>query len=390
MTLLINTRYGAMECLEGDSIVSKALVVYGEWAQLELNVLTQLIRPGDTVLDIGAFLGTHSLAFARVVGRVGSVHSFEPRSAIREILAANVARNHLSQVEVHPYAVGADVAEVAVLALDTTAHQNFGGLAIDEVLPGGTAQTETLAIRPLDDFDFRRIDVVKIDAEGMEAEVLAGGARTFARCRPLVFAECNDLHGGGKTFHALMDMDYAVFGLLSDAFNVDNFNAASENIFGEASEASLLGIPKERLEAVSQSFDMKILARIDSLDGLALLLLNKPQYLGEVLGATPAALALGVAFQSPASRQKDAELLELRDAFEKEQARRFALEQSTGGLRHLATSATQEKEAIAAELKRTAEAVRDAERRLHQYRRFNPLYYLERLIARSRVESPKR
>jgi len=311
MTSLVNTRYGVMECLDGDSIVSKALILYGEWAQLELDVLARIISPGNVVLDVGAFLGTHTLAFSRMVGERGQVHSFEPRETIRQVLAANVSRNGLTQVTVQPCALGALATSVDIPALTFGEEQNFGGLAIKEAQAGQTAGTERIAVLPLDHFTFDRIDFVKIDAEGMEAEVIAGGVRTLAAYRPVVFAECNDLRNGSKTLLACLEGGYAVYGVLSAAFNPNNYNGVSQNIFFDGSEASLLAIPLEKIASVAQRIDLDSLARIDSPDALALLLLHKPQYPEEVLAATAAATVLGLDFPSPLSRRHDAGLAEV-------------------------------------------------------------------------------
>jgi FkbM family methyltransferase len=312
MTQLVETRYGLMECLDGDSIISKALMLYGEWAQLELDVLAKIVSPGDVVLDVGAFLGTHTLALARMVGEDGTVHSFEPRETIRQLLTANVQRNGLTQVLVQPCALGAAAASVETPALDIEEEQNFGGLAIKEAPTGHAARTERIAVLPLDHFSFERVDLIKIDAEGMEAEVIAGGPRTLAAHRPIVFAECNDLRNGSKTLLGCLDIGYVVYGVLSRAFNSDNYKQVSENIFFNGSEASLLAIPAEKVGSIAQRLDLSCFAQIDSLDALALLLLHKPQYPDEVLTAAPAATVLGLEFPSPLSRRRDAALQQLK------------------------------------------------------------------------------
>lgn len=312
MTILVKTRYGVMECLEGDSIVSKALTLYGEWAQLELDVLAKIVPVGGVVLDVGAFLGTHTLAFSRMVGETGTVHSFEPREPIRQSLRANTSRNGLTQVTVQPCALGAVAMSVDIPALDLREEQNFGGLAINEAPAGETARTERIEVLPLDHFTFDRIDLVKIDAEGMEAEVIAGGAHTLASHRPIIFAECNDLRNGSRTLLEFLSMNYVVYGVLSEAFNPDNYNHVSENIFFNGSEASLLAIPREKIAPVVERLDLSLFPIIDSLDALALLLLHKPQYLDEVLAVTAAAAVLGLEFSCPLSRRREAELAEVR------------------------------------------------------------------------------
>ena len=302
MNKTVNTRYGTMEYLHADSVVSRSLAMYGEWAQAELDLLSRIIRPGDVVLDVGAFLGTHSLAFAKMVGASGAVRSFEPRADIRRILASNVERNQLPQVQIEDCALGDFSGTLEIEAVNTQDALNFGGLAIEEASASDSVQTESISLKTLDSFGLTRIDLIKIDAEGMEAKVIAGGSKSISSMQPLVFAECNDLENGWNTLNALRNLDYKVYGFISIAFNSDNFLAESRNIFGSAAEVSLLGVPVSKQAAVMQAVDSARLPQIDSVDDLSLLLLHKPQYADEAWGRSAAGAVLGLDFTTPASR----------------------------------------------------------------------------------------
>ena len=78
-----------MRIIEADNVISRALALYGEWAMDELDLMAQIITPGMCVLDVGAFIGTHTLAFSEFVGPMGKVYSFEPRKDIYAILSEN-------------------------------------------------------------------------------------------------------------------------------------------------------------------------------------------------------------------------------------------------------------------------------------------------------------
>jgi FkbM family methyltransferase len=355
MNEVFETRYGAMECFEADTVVSRSLKLYGEWAQLELDLVHRLIAPGATVLDVGAFLGTHTLAFAQMVGRTGKVHSFEPRELVRAVLRSNVQRNHLSQVELHPCALGQHDAELHVPALanelGVDQAVNFGGLALTEApADTATAQVETIRLLPLDSFKFDRVDFIKIDAEGMEAEVLLGGAETLARCRPVILAECNDLERGAKTLQACLAAGYAVFGTFEPAYNPQNFRASNQNIFGEAGEASLLAVPEAHLRDPVVLSVVQALPRIDSLDALALLMLHKPQYPSEVLASSQAAAVLGVQFRSPLSRALEDQVSNLKSAIEAMRDESQAQLQRTADALHAANERVQQLSAYCADL----------------------------------------
>ncbi|MEZ5764871.1 MAG: FkbM family methyltransferase [Xanthobacteraceae bacterium] len=55
------------------------------------------VKPGDTVLDIGANVGTHTIALGRLVGEQGTVLAFEGQPHIHSILAHNIVQNGMSK-----------------------------------------------------------------------------------------------------------------------------------------------------------------------------------------------------------------------------------------------------------------------------------------------------
>lgn len=73
--------------------ITQSLRRYGEWAENEINFLRPFIKDGDTVIDVGAYIGTHTLAFSSLVGDAGKVHSLEAQPASFVVLRHNVAIN---------------------------------------------------------------------------------------------------------------------------------------------------------------------------------------------------------------------------------------------------------------------------------------------------------
>lgn len=357
MTQLVNTRYGTMECLSSDSVVSQSLLRYGEWAQFELDLIATLLRPGDVALDIGAFLGTHTLGMAAMVGPTGRVHSFEPRAAIRLLLEGNVRRNGLVQVKVQPFAAGAANETMTLPAINIESQANFGGLALDPVPVAEGKAVEEVQIRKLDDLGLGRVDFLKIDAEGMEAAVLTGARSMLAACQPALLAECNDLEHGGSTFAACREQGYELFGVLSPAYNPANLRGETENMFGEASEVSVLALPPSRAEALDPAV-LPHLAPLATLDDLALLLLHKVQYPLEVLASSNSARVLGIDYGSPLARRLREELVEVRAALEPAYARADAAEQRASMAEQnaaLAARAAAAAQAVAASLQLQAQ-----------------------------------
>lgn len=73
-----------------DDPIGRALAAYGQWAHAEINLLLAFVGLDSTVVDIGANVGTHSLAFGRRVGPHGAVHAFELQRQVFALLERNM------------------------------------------------------------------------------------------------------------------------------------------------------------------------------------------------------------------------------------------------------------------------------------------------------------
>lgn len=141
----------------------------------ECKVLERIYREGLTglALDVGASVGNHSLWFAAVCGL--KVVAVEPIDFKR--LIENVELNPELDIEVWTCGLGDRnyVGEVA----GAPAH-----------VIGDSFPSDGVRIHRLDDLDLDEpISLLKVDIEGMEPEMLAGGLDTITRDRPLIFAE---------------------------------------------------------------------------------------------------------------------------------------------------------------------------------------------------------
>ena len=309
-----------MEVIDFDSGVSLAVKTYGEWAQDEIDLIGDFLQPGSCVFDIGAFIGTHTLAFSRLVGDHGKVYSFEPRREIFDILSKNIELNNLGNVTAFNAAVSDELSNVSLSSLSQSDDANLGGLALHD--PANVSRDEDYSVKVLsiDSLAIDHLDLIKIDVEGMEDSVLNGAVETIKRLRPVIFAECNSLNSGIKLLSLSDRFGYAVLGGLTNAFSPDNFNGVEENYFYNAKELGLLLIPRERLAGFEGVIANRLLPNIDDADALALILLHKPQYYEEVLMGTSTGKTLGLILPLPVefgkARISDNEIDELRESLE--------------------------------------------------------------------------
>ncbi|WP_254218785.1 FkbM family methyltransferase [Burkholderia multivorans] len=99
-------RYGTMLFNTNDEFVGRSLALYGEWSEPEPFLFAQMIREGDTVVEAGANLGSHTVMLSRAVGESGTVFAFEPQRHTFQLLCANLALNERLNVRAYQYAIG--------------------------------------------------------------------------------------------------------------------------------------------------------------------------------------------------------------------------------------------------------------------------------------------
>ena len=78
-----------------DKYIGRAIENYGEYSEIELDLLKNLCAAGDVILEVGANIGAHTVGMARTVGPTGRVLAFEPQRLVFQTLCANVALNSL-------------------------------------------------------------------------------------------------------------------------------------------------------------------------------------------------------------------------------------------------------------------------------------------------------
>ena len=359
-------RYGLTSFFRNDTIVSRSLKEYGEWAQAEIDFLLALVGSRDTVLDIGAFIGTHTLAFAKRVHGGGEVYAFEPQPVFFEVLKKNVDQNGMANVKLFNVAVSEEVSRLEISEADVRQTRNFAGTSLLDAVHSATDDSRqyVIDVMTVDQLAIDRCDLIKIDAENMEINILRGAQQTLRATRPVVFAECHSLRYGWPLAEFMKGERYRVYLLNVPAYNNDNFRRNVDNFLFDGHEAALIFIPEERLSGILDQLDQ--LQRLPSLipsttpDDLALGLLKKPQYKYEVMSKCDAAGVLGIEFWA-----NETEVEQFRSELKTLQATAERMREEMGVLEELkirALSLTSERDRLAeekAELQATAERMRE-------------------------------
>jgi FkbM family methyltransferase len=228
---------------------SLCLYVSGTFEPNEFCFLGQILKPGMTVLDVGANEGLYTLFSARRVGPAGRVLAFEPSSRERRKLLHNVSANRLGNVNVVPCAVGSSegTAALQIASGVHSGHNTLGTLVYDDAPAVGV---EHVPVERLDTLIDRqgvaRVDVIKIDVEGAELHVLEGARRTLAAHRPILMVEANDeaLQAQGASIASLVaflrdELDYGIFVFSTETGRV-------EPMGDSPASANIVAVPSER------------------------------------------------------------------------------------------------------------------------------------------------
>ena len=152
--------------------------------------LPQLVRAGDTCIDIGANLGYYARTISLLAGPAGRVYAVEPVAPIRKVLSRNLRR--CGNTEILPFALGAAAGPVR-MGNDSARENGYFGTGRNFVNEGGgrsdvefTAEmrrgSELFARLP-------RLDFIKCDIEGYEAVVMEEMRPLLERFRPTVLIE---------------------------------------------------------------------------------------------------------------------------------------------------------------------------------------------------------
>ncbi len=170
-------------------------ILDGKFELAESSFVQRYLKPGMTVLDIGAHHGFYSLLASLVVGPGGRVYSFEPSPRERNALLKHLRLNRRTNVQVMDFALGNENADANLYVVD--GNQTGCNSLRPPVVLSGTSSAKVRVAR-LDDWleqqKISHIDFVKLDVEGGEIQVLKGSERLLERKpRPVILMEVQDI-----------------------------------------------------------------------------------------------------------------------------------------------------------------------------------------------------
>lgn len=240
---VVKGRYGYFLYNKNDVFVGKAIEMYGEYSEAEVELFRDLCEPGFHIMDLGANMGALTLPLAQIVGKYGFVYAFEPQQVVFQSLCANMALNSIDNVQCFPYAVSDADGYGELPHYNYNIIANYGAAQIDE------SNNNTYRVKKvsLDNHfhDIKRIDFIKMDIEGMEAEALRGATMLVDKFRPIMYVENDKKEKSKELIKLLQSLGYLLYWHMPPLYNPDNYAGESENIYGGIATFNMICVPQE-------------------------------------------------------------------------------------------------------------------------------------------------
>ena len=200
LTILTGLNRG-MKWIVGSSVYSCWIGTY----ELEVQkVIQTFIKPGMTVLDIGANAGFYTLAFSRLVGENGQVWAFEPLAENMQNLLRHVTINQLQNVTLVQAAIASET-DLGFFRISDNTHT--GSIAGEGQYRVPTLSLDQLMHRN----EFLSPDLIKMDVEGAESSILEGAEKLLGGKKSVLFISLHGEQQKKRCQNLLLAAGYRIF-----------------------------------------------------------------------------------------------------------------------------------------------------------------------------------
>ncbi len=184
-----------------------------------LDLRRQYYGNGVVAVDCGANIGVHAIEWARHMTGWGAVLAIEAQERIYYALAGNIALNNCFNARAIHAAIADRPGTMKIPVPDYLSSASFGSLELrrrenTEFIGQPIAYSEDRMVDvqtiTLDSLPLPRIDVIKIDIEGMELDALAGAAQCIGSKHPIILVETIKVDKN-RLRQVLENFGYAVF-----------------------------------------------------------------------------------------------------------------------------------------------------------------------------------
>ena len=235
--LLTDSRLGTFLVYKNDTIISKAIDMYGEYCQAEVNILKEYL-PNDfsQYVDIGTNIGYHLVAVHKETNC--NVLGFEPNP--KHFAVASYNSKDYPKIQIINAGASDKKSERVLKDFDPTQSTNYGDIHI--------TGDEGIAVKmiSLDNVGLANCNVIKIDVEGHEFEALQGCVKTISKHRPVIFYEAMEWDVWNNCQQFLEARKYKQYWVACRTKPIaETFKPSDENPFRDSTVANILAVPAE-------------------------------------------------------------------------------------------------------------------------------------------------
>ncbi len=203
-TMIVN-RFDYLETANGIIGVGAQLLAHAAYDPEEVDLSLKLLSlrrkhhgEGVFALDCGANIGVHTLEWARFMAGWGEVLAFEAQERVFYALAGNLALNNCFNARACWAAIGEQSGSIGVPVPNYQRPSSFGSLElrhrsnteyIGQSVGYEDDKLQRVQLLAIDQLNLQRVDLIKVDVEGMEEEVLTGAMATISRTKPILVIE---------------------------------------------------------------------------------------------------------------------------------------------------------------------------------------------------------
>ncbi len=205
--------------------IGAQIVYLGDYERHIKRAFQEHISSGNTVLDVGANIGFHTIYFANLVGNMGKVIAFEPIQSTFTQLSENVVLNDLHNVDIRKIALGNESKELHIYVDENSKNPGANNLFVK-------GDTKIDCKRGDDVVGNLNVDFIKIDVEGYELLALQGLAGIIENQKPKIIFEYDkdyQLKNNDDVtsiFNFLSQFNYSYFEInRSNTRKIDNVSA---------------------------------------------------------------------------------------------------------------------------------------------------------------------
>lgn len=163
-------------------------------AQVTVNALHNRVNP--VILDVGANIGTYATWLAPFFPK-GKIYCFEPQRIVFQMLCGNMAINNIDNVYAYNLLVGKRPVGFHFLKdIDYEKSKSFGAFSFtnEDLSYFKSSEIRDIVLETtldnfIEDYHLDRVDFIKIDAEGMDIDVLEGAKKVIKTFQPTLLVE---------------------------------------------------------------------------------------------------------------------------------------------------------------------------------------------------------